>query len=239
MSRRLLPVLLLLLPAVVLPAQAQQRSRSAPAFGGPRGGVAPRPAGGHVGVAPRPAGGHVGVAPRPAGGHVGVAPRPAGGHVGVAPRPAGGHVGVAPRPGGGHPGAGHVGFGPRPPATHSGFTSFPRRVLGPSFVYSYGYPPFYAYYPLLPPLPPALLPEYTTVIADAEQPSFYWSPTSRIITGPVNVIVIQGGDRRVIGMGIPGVFQPDPEPLGDVARRLRAESAQTRTGQRYVLRIEQ
>jgi len=231
MSRRLLPVLLLLLPVAVLPVQAQHRPHGAPAFGGARGGVAPRPAGGHVGVAPRPA-----------GGHVGVAPRPAGGHVGVAPRPGGGHVGVAPRPGGGHPGGGHVGFGPRPPATHSGFTSFPRRVLGPSFVYSYGYQPFYTYYPsypLLPPLPPALQPEYTTVIADAEQPSFYWSPTSGIITGPVTVIVIQGGDSRVIGMGIPGVFQPDPEPLGDVARRVRAESAQTRTGQRYVLRIEQ
>ena len=231
MSRRLLPVLLLLLPAAVLPVQAQHRPHGAPAFGGARGGVAPRPGGGHVGVAPRPA-----------GGHVGVAPRPAGGHVGVAPRPGGGHVGVAPRPGGGHPGGGHVGFGPRPPALHSGFTSFPRRVLGPSFVSSYGYPPYYSYYPyypLLPPVPQAVLPEYTTVIADAEQPSFYLSPTSRIITGPVNIIVIQGGDRRVIGMGIPGVFLPDPEPLGDVARRVRAESAQTRTGQRYVLRIEQ
>jgi hypothetical protein len=115
-------------------------------------------------------------------------------------------------------------------------------VVGPSFVQSYGYPPFYTYYPsypLLPPLPPAVLPEYTTVIAEAEQPSLYWVPTAKVITGPLNVIVIQGGDSRVIGMGIPGVFQPDSEPLGDVARRYRAESAQTRTGQRYVIRIEQ
>jgi hypothetical protein len=88
-------------------------------------------------------------------------------------------------------------------------------------------------------LPPAVLPEYTTVIADAEQPSLYWVPTAKVITGPVTVIVIQGGDSRVIGMGIPLVFQPDSEPLGDVARRCRAESAQTRAGQRYVLRIEQ
>lgn len=137
------------------------------------------------------------------------------------------------------PVAGHAGSVHRPLASPFGFSHFGRRVFASPFAFNYWYPGYYPLlYPSLPPLLPSLPLQYSTYIVGAEQPSPYWFPPAQVITGPLSVIVIQGDDRRVIGMGVPQAFQLDTESLGEVARRYREQAAQTKAGQRYVIRIE-
>lgn len=94
----------------------------------------------------------------------------------------------------------------------------------------YGYSPYYSahYPPYSPPFWPP--PQYTVTILEATHDWRYWSPTTRVIVGPV----AEGSDPRTIGMGVPK-WAVKAEPLGDIARRYR-QSAPTRQPALFIIR---
>ncbi len=119
-----------------------------------------------------------------------------------------------------------------------GYGAFSPGPFAPSpFDYGFGYGG-YGYYPAhFPPYPyPALLPQqpqYTVMILEATHDWRYWSPTTKVIVGPV----ADGSDSRLIGMGVPQ-WAVNSEPLGDVARRNRVVAAGARPEQRAVYRFQ-
>lgn len=87
-------------------------------------------------------------------------------------------------------------------------------------------------------------PQYTVVILEATHDWRYWSPTSKLIAGPVTIAYrpeqrdapgsSPATEERVIGMGVPQWAQNASEPLGDVARRYRVLAACARSNQPFL-----
>lgn len=128
--------------------------------------------------------------------------------------------------GGRHHGGGYGGHG-----FSGSFYGVP--AVGPvySYGYGYGYPvyagppggiPVSSYFDADPYAAP-VIPAFPVAIVAAADPRNLTPPT-RVYTSPVRFErVAAPGDERVIGMGVPAWVQPQQEPLGDVARRYRAQ----------------
>lgn len=106
-------------------------------------------------------------------------------------------------------------------------------AVGPVYGYGYGYgypayvgPPGgvpFSSYSYSDPYAAPVIPVFPVFIAEAADPRNLTLPT-RVYTWPVKFErVAAPADERVIGMGVPSWVQPLQEPLGDVARRYRAQ----------------